>query len=61
MKNSVKLKGRMKSYLQSSLYLGFLLIAVDILIYFIDIRAGLVLSCFILFYLAIILDRKSVV
>ncbi len=56
MKNSVKLKGRMKSYLQSSLYLGFLLIAVDILIYFIDIRAGLVLSCFILFYLAIILS-----
>lgn len=56
MKNSVKLKGRMKSYLQSSLYLGFLLIAVDILIYFIDIRAGLVLSCFILFYLAIVLS-----
>lgn len=56
MKNSVKLKGRMKSYLQSSLYLGFLLIAVDILIYFIDIRAGLVLSCFIIFYLAIILS-----
>lgn len=56
MKNSVKLKGRMKSYLQSSLYLGFLLIAVDVLIYFIDIRAGLVLSCFIVFYLAIILS-----
>jgi len=55
MKNSVKLKGRMKSYLQSSLYLGFLLIAVDVLIYFIDVRAGLILSCFILFYLAIIL------
>ena len=65
MKNSVKLKGRMKSYLQSSLYLGFLLIAVDILIYFIDIRAGLVLSCFILFYLAIILslmfDNKPII
>ncbi len=56
MKNSVKLKGRMKSYLQSSLYLGFLLIAVDVLIYFIDIRAGLVLSCFIVFYLAIVLS-----
>lgn len=55
MKNSVKLKGRMKSYLQSSLYLGFLLIAVDVLIYFIDILAGAVLSCFIVFYLAIIL------
>ena len=46
----------MKSYLQSSLYLGFLLIAVDVLIYFIDYRAGLVLTCFIIFYLAIILS-----
>ncbi|MDE5932104.1 MAG: DHH family phosphoesterase [Lachnospiraceae bacterium] len=55
MKNSVKLKGRLKSYLQSSLYLGFLLIAVDVLIYFIDILAGVVLSCFIVFYLAIVL------
>ncbi len=56
MKNSVKLKGRLKSYLQSSLYLGFLLIIVDVLIYFIDYRAGLVLTCFIIFYLAIILS-----
>ncbi len=56
MKNSVKLKGRLKSYLQSSLYLGFLLIAVDILVYMIDYRAGLVLSGFIIFYIAIILS-----
>ncbi|MCM1156598.1 MAG: DHH family phosphoesterase [Roseburia sp.] len=56
MKNSVKLKGRLKSYLQSSLYLGFLLIAIDVLIYFIDYRAGLVLSCFIIFYLVIVLS-----
>lgn len=55
MKNSVKLKGRLKSYLQSSLYLGFLLFVVDILIYIIDYRAGLVLSGFIIFYFAIIL------
>ena len=55
MKNSVKLKGRLKSYLQSSLYLGLLLIAVDILIYIIDYRAGLVLSGFIIFYFAITL------
>lgn len=55
MKNSVKLKGRLKSYLQASLYLGFLLIAVDILVYLIDYRAGLVLSGFIIFYFAIIL------
>jgi c-di-AMP phosphodiesterase-like protein len=56
MKNSVKLKGRMKSYLQSSLYLGFLLIAVDVLIFMLDYRSGLVLSVFIIFYIAIILS-----
>lgn len=56
MKNSVKLKGRLKGYLQSSLYLGFLLIVVDVLIYMLDYRAGLVLSVFIIFYLAIILS-----
>lgn len=56
MKNSVKLKGRLKSYLQSSLYLGFLLIVVDVLIYMIDYRAGLILSGFIIFYIAIILS-----
>lgn len=56
MKNSIKLKGRMRAYLQSSLYLGFLLIAVDILIYMMDYRAGLVLSGFIVFYIAIILS-----
>ena len=54
MKNSIKLKGRLKSYLQSSLYLGFLLIIVNVLIYFIDYRAGLVLTCFVIFYLVIV-------
>ena len=53
MKNSVKLKGRLKSYLQSSLYMGFLLIAVDLLIYLINYHAGMVLTCFLVFYFAI--------
>lgn len=56
MKNSVKLKGRLKTYLQSSLYLGFLLLAVDILISFIDFSAGLILTCFIIFYFVIIIS-----
>lgn len=56
MKNNVKLKGRLKSYLQSSLYLGFLLVAVDVLIYMIDYRAGLALSAFLILYFAIILS-----
>ena len=55
MKNSVKLKGRLKSYLQSSLYLGLLLTVVNVLIYMIDYRAGMVLSGFIIFYIAVIL------
>ena len=53
MKNTVKLKGRMKSYLQSPLYLGFLLAVVDILVYLLDYRAGLVLTAFLIFYFAI--------
>lgn len=56
MKNTVKLKGRMKSYLQSSLYLGFLLAVVDILVYMLDYRAGLVVTAFLIFYFAIALS-----
>lgn len=55
MKNTVKLKGRMKSYLQSSLYLGLLLAVVDILIYMLDYRAGLVMTAYLIFYIAIVL------
>lgn len=56
MKNTVKLKGRMKSYLQSSLYLGFLLAVVDILVYMLDYRAGLVITAYLIFYIAIVLS-----
>ncbi len=56
MKNTVKLKGRMKAYLQSSFYMGFLLAVVDILIYMLDYRAGLILTAFLIFYFAIALS-----
>lgn len=56
MKNKVKLKGRLKRYLQTSVYLGILLIFVNLGIYLIDYRAGLVLTCFNLFYFAIVLS-----
>ena len=56
MKNTVKLKGRMKAYLQSSLYLGFLLAVVDILVYMLDYRAGLVVTAFLIFYFAIVVS-----
>lgn len=52
-KKNMKLKGRLKSYTQTSLYLGFLLVAVNLLVYILDVSSGLVMTCFTLFYFAI--------
>lgn len=52
-KKNMKLKGRLKSYTQTSLYLGFLLVAVNLLVYILDVSSGLVVTCFALFYFAI--------
>ena len=54
MKNSVKLKGRLKTYMQYSIYLGILLVLVDIGVLLIDVRAGLLLAAFVVFYFAIV-------
>ncbi len=51
MKQKLKLKGKLNSYLQTVLLLGLLLAAVDVWIYTIDVKAGIVLSGFVLFYL----------
>lgn len=56
MKKYIKLKGRIKSYLQFTLYLGALLVVVNLATYLIDYRAGLLLTCFTIFYFAIILS-----
>ncbi len=53
-KKNMKLKGRLKSYTQTSIYLGLLLVAVNLLIYILNVPAGLVLTCFTLFYFAVI-------
>ncbi len=55
MKNRIKLKGRIKTYLQFSLYMGILLIAVNLCIYFLNLQAALLLTCFTVFYFAIVL------
>lgn len=52
-KRNMKLKGRLKSYTQTSLYLGFLLVAVNLLVYILDVPSGLVLTCFTLFYFGV--------
>ncbi|MEG1846966.1 MAG: DHH family phosphoesterase [Lachnospiraceae bacterium] len=54
MKQHIKLKGKLKIYLQASFLLGLLLILVNAGIYGISIHAGLILSAFVIFYFAII-------
>lgn len=55
MKKRIRLKGRIKTYIQFSIYLGVLLCAVDAAICMIDYRAGLLLGFFVLFYFAVTL------
>lgn len=55
MKNKIKLKGMLKSYLTISIYLGVLLCAVDVAVWLLDVRAALVMIAFTSFYFLIIL------
>ena len=64
-KTKIRIKGVLRTYLNVSVYLGILLAMINLVIYLIDYRAGLVLSCFVLLYFAITmylyLRNKSVV
>ncbi len=51
MKQKVKIKGHLKSYLHTTLILGILLTLVNAGIYFLDIKAGICVSGFLLVYL----------
>lgn len=55
MKKHIKLKGRIRSYLQFCIYLGVLLLVVDAAMFMIDAKAGLLLSGYILIYFLITL------
>ena len=57
MKQRIKLKGRIKTYIQFSIYLGILMIAIDAAMFLIDLRAGALLSGFCVLYFAITLSR----
>lgn len=57
-KSRIKLKGRLKKYVQTSLYLGFLLILVNLIVYLISVPAGLVVTCFALLYFAVVLSLQ---
>ena len=50
MKQRVKLKGRLKAYLQTAIILGIVLAGVNVGIYFLDIRSGAIVSAFLVVY-----------
>ncbi|MBO5985970.1 MAG: DHH family phosphoesterase [Lachnospiraceae bacterium] len=53
MKKRIKLKGRIKFFTNFSFYLGALLAAVDLAIFMMDVRAGLLLLGFTIFYFGV--------
>lgn len=55
MKKHIKLKGRIRTFTKFSIYLGFLLLAVNAAIFLVDYRAGIVLAFFAVFYFGVTL------
>ena len=53
MKKRIKVKGRIKTYIQFCIYLGVLLCAVDAGVFMLDLRAGAVLAGYLLIYFAV--------
>jgi c-di-AMP phosphodiesterase-like protein len=56
MNNHVKLKGRLANYFDAPLRLGFFLILVNLMIYFVDWPSGLLLTCFTIIYFVVVLS-----
>ena len=50
MKQRIRLKGRLKAYLEAALVLGAVLTGVNIGIYFLDIGAGVIVSAVLVVY-----------
>ena len=55
----LKLKGRLNTYMQIPLLLGFMMALVNVWIYLIDFKAGIILSIFVLVYLVAIIAMMS--
>lgn len=55
MKKRIRLKGRIRTYIQFAIYLGILMIVLDAAVFMIDYRAGFLVSGFTLFYFAVTL------
>lgn len=55
MNKANRLKGRLKQYFNFSIYLGVLLLLVNVVMYLLDVRAGIILSVFAVVYFGIII------
>lgn len=53
MKKQVRLKGQLKKYLQAFLFLGVGLALLTVVVYFVDITAGLLLTLFVILYFTV--------
>ena len=53
MKKHIKLKGRLKFFTHFSFYLGALLLAVDLAVFMMDVRSGLLLLGYTVFYFGV--------
>lgn len=58
LRKRIKLKGRLKRYVQTSLYLGALLAIVNLMVYLLNVPSGLVVTCFLLLYFAVVLSLQ---
>ena len=50
MKNKIKLKGKLKFQFSFMLYMGFLMLLIDVGVFTFDVKAGILLAAFIVVY-----------
>jgi c-di-AMP phosphodiesterase-like protein len=55
MKQRLKLKGHLKSYIQTALLLGILLVVINAAVYFLDVQSGLCISFFLVIYFGVMI------
>lgn len=58
-KNRIKFNGRLKQFLNAGIYLGLLLLAINVLVYFFNVTAGILLSLYLVIYFASVLLMRS--
>ncbi len=65
MKNKIKLKGKLKFYLNMAIYMGVLLLLMDVGMFTLDVRSGILLTAFtfiyFLIYTVLYLNTKPVI